>query len=149
MTGRRRSPYLLGLILALAPFGCSTRLDDLPREPVAGVVLIDGQPLPEAVIQFAPMGEASATSTAEHAEVKDGSFSIPREHGLVPGKYKVAISHAELKAPDTKAKRKITPERSKVLGPEQIPARYNTKSTLEAEIKPGGAKDLKFELQSK
>jgi hypothetical protein len=35
------------------------------------------------------------------------------------------------------------------LGKETIPARYNTKSDLKAEIKPGGAKDLKFPLESK
>jgi hypothetical protein len=150
MTARRPPLSLLALSLTLAMTGCSRKLDDLPREPVAGTVTMDNQPLPEAVIQFYPQGESSATSTGANAEIKDGRFSIPRESGLVPGTYKVSISHAELTDIDAKGKnRRSTPTRSKKLGPEQIPARYNAKSELKVEIKSGGATDLKYELQSK
>ena len=136
----------------LAAIGCSPSKDDLPREPVAGTVTIDGQPLPEAAIQFTPTGETKATGVV--AKVEDGKFSIPREEGLVPGAYMVSISHAEQQdGPSAKGKRagsrSTPPSSTKKLGPEQIPARYNTQSKLTAEIKKGGVSDLSFPLESK
>jgi hypothetical protein len=146
MIARRPASSALALILALTTIGCSGGRDNLPREPVAGTVTMDGQPLPEAVIQFYPTGDAK--STGANAQVKAGQFSIPREDGLVPGSYKVSISHAELEAALYKGKKDDSP-RSKKLGPELIPARYNSKSELTAEIKAGGTRDLKYELSSK
>lgn len=150
MNRLRSARSLLALALIAAPIGCSQRYDDLPREPVAGNVTMDGQPLPEAVIQFTPTGDATkGPAVGVVAEIKDGQFSIPREDGLIPGHYKVSISHAEMKDAAAKGKGKSkTPalERSKVLGKEQIPARYNTQTELTADIKTGGAKDLKFDL---
>lgn len=146
MIAPRPARSSLALILALTLIGCSRSKDDLPREPVAGTVTMDGQPLPEAVIQFYPTGDA--TTTGANAQVKNGEFSIPREDGLVPGNYKVSISHAELQATTFKGK-KVDSPRSKRLGPELIPAEYNTKSTLTAEIKRGGTRDLKYDLTSK
>jgi len=139
----------LALIPIVGLVGCSQQsVDDRPREPVAGTVKMDGQPLPDGVILFSPMADASDQSTGATAEIKGGAFSIPREQGLVPGKYKISVSRAELKDPTAKAKKKLL-ERSKVLGPEQIPAKYNKQTTLEHEVKRGGDLDVKLELQSK
>jgi hypothetical protein len=151
MIARRATRSVLAPILILATFGCLKRYDDLPREPVAGTVTMDGQTLPEASIQFSPTGDTKATGA--NTQVKDGQFSIPREDGLVPGTYKVSISHAELVEVADKGKIKAPPSsipsRTKRIGPEMIPARYNTKSELTAEIKPGGTRDLKYDLKSK
>ena len=159
MISHRPMRFLLAPSLALAVIGCSRSRDDLPREPVAGTVTMDGKPLPEGTIQFYPTGDPSKTAVVgENAEIKEGNFSLPREDGLVPGTYKVSISHAELKEAKPKVKGKIKtppptsltiPSRTKELGPEQIPARYNSKSELKAEIPRGGTKDLKYDLQSK
>ena len=150
---RRPACSLVALTLASVTIGCARRLDDLPREPVAGTVTIDGRPLPEAVIQFSAAGEAAKGPTlGANTEIKDGQFSIPREEGLVPGTYKVSVSHAVLKEVPPKGKGQVKtsiPNRNKKLGPEQIPARYNTQTELKAEIKPGSSRDLKFELQTK
>jgi hypothetical protein len=146
MSARRLVPALLALVPTVGLIGCSKTLDDLPRQPVAGTVTMDGQALPEGVIQFYPV-EASATSTGANAEIKAGAFSIPQETGLVPGNYKVSISHAPVEQVKTKAKGELA--KATRLGKETIPARYNTKSELKAEIKSGGAKDLKFPLESK
>jgi hypothetical protein len=155
MFRRRPASLLLALTLATVAIGCARSLDDLPREPVAGTVTMDGQPLPEAVIQFSAAGDAAKNATpGANTEVKDGKFSIPREEGLVPGTYKVSVSHAVLKEVQPKGKGKAQvntsiPNRNKQLGPEQIPAKYNTQTELKADIKPGSSRDLKFELQSK
>ena len=159
MIPHRPTRFLLAPTLALAAIGCSHSRDDLPREPVAGTVTMDGKPLAEGTIQFYPTGDPSKTAlVGENAEIKEGNFSLPREDGLVPGTYKVSISHAELKEAKSKVKGKVKtppptnlsiPSRAKALGPELIPAKYNSKSELKAEIPRGGTKDLKYELQSK
>lgn len=152
MNPRRAAYSLLSLALTIGPVGCSHKLDDRPRVAVAGTVTMDGQPLPEAVITFSPAGTASNDATAVTWEINDGAFSIPREDGPVPGSYKVSISHAEMKGVEAKGKgrnKKVTLERSKVIGPEKIPARYNTATELKADIPSGGVSNLKYELQSK
>jgi hypothetical protein len=148
MTLRRLAPSVLALSPIVALIGCSQSIDDRPREPVAGIVTMDGLRLPDGWILFSPMAEASEKSTSATAEIKDGSFSIPREQGLVPGHYKISVSRAEMKEHTGKAKKKM-PERSKVLGPEQIPVKYNKQTTLQREIKRGGDLDVKVELLSK
>jgi hypothetical protein len=146
MNTHRLSYFVLSLAVVLAPIGCSRSKDDLPREPVAGTVTMDGKPLPEAAIQFTPTGETKATGAV--AKVEDGKFSIPREEGLVPGTYMVSISHAEQQ--EIKSKKATgSLSKSTKLGPEKIPARYNTQSKLTAEIKKGGVSDLSFPLESK
>jgi hypothetical protein len=146
MNTHRLSFGILSLALGLATTGCSSSKDDLPREPVAGTVTMDGKPLPEAAIQFTPTGETKATGAV--AKVEDGKFSIPREEGLVPGTYMVSISHAEQE--EIKSKKAVGPlSKSTKMGKEQIPARFNTQSKLTAEIKKGGVSDLSYPLESK
>jgi hypothetical protein len=152
-----RSTYhlLLGLSLGIATTGCTGSGDDLPREPITGTVTMDGQPLPEGAIQFSPTGDTTkGTAVGANAEIKDGQFSIAREDGLVPGTYKVSISHAELKEATAKGKTNTKvdtkiPSRTKSIGPELIPAKYNAQSEHKTENKPGGVKDLKYDLKSK
>ena len=57
----RRHPWrlcLFTLVFASGPMmtGCSGSGDELPREPVSGVVSIDGEPLANGTIQFAADG---------------------------------------------------------------------------------------------
>jgi hypothetical protein len=150
MNSRRYLMCVLpALALCLAAIGCSGARDDLPREAIEGTVTMDGQSLPGGVIQFYPTGEAAkAGVVASNAEIKDGKFSIPREDGLVPGTYKVAISHQEVKEVEAKGKKNLAAGR-KQLGPELIPAKYNKNSDLKQDIKSGGGKGLTFELKSK
>ena len=79
------------------------------------------------------------------SQVKDGYFSIARDVGLVPGKYRVAVYSA---GKSNRVKGEM-PGKKGAFAPETIPSKYNAKSKLVAEIKQGGASDLKFELQSK
>jgi hypothetical protein len=156
MKPRRSTDRLvLSLALGIAMTGCAGSGDNLPREPITGNVTMDGQPLPEGVIQFSPTGDATkGAAVGANADIKDGQFSIPREQGLIPGNYKIAISHAALTEEKAKGKTNTKvdskiPSRTTALGPEQIPARYNTQSELKTEIKPGGGRDLKYDLKSK
>ena len=68
--------------------GCS----ESRTSPVAGVVLLDGQPLANASIQFIPNGSGrDATGTTnERGEFSMSTFD-PRD-GVAPGSYKIVIS---------------------------------------------------------
>ena len=150
MIAFRARSAMFALALGSLAAGCSQPLDDLPRVPVAGTVTLDGQPMPEGVIQFFPAGDAKQERTAgANGEIKDGHFAIAREDGPVAGNYRVSISHVEVKDVAVKGQNKSIPSRNKKFGPEKIPARYNAKSELKADIGPKGADDLKYELQSK
>src|SRR5438128_90160 len=99
MIGRHWADSLLaGAALGLAAIGCSGGGgDDLPRQPVAGTVTLDGEPLNEGAILFAPTGKSEGAVASATARIENGQFSIPRDQGPVPGTYKVSISHAEEK----------------------------------------------------
>jgi hypothetical protein len=149
MIGRHHWLFFLPLVLAAVgstAAGCSQSSDELPREAVSGTVTLDGEPLASGTIQFSSDGGAgSGTAPGGGSDVKDGQFSISRELGLVPGKYKVAINAAGKR---NQAKTNEPGKRSG-FAPELIPSQYNSKTTLSAEVKKGGSSDLKYVLLSK
>jgi hypothetical protein len=145
MIGRHHWRFSLPLVLAAVgsmAAGCSQSSDELPREPVSGMVTLDGESLASGTIQFSPDGGAGSGAGGQ---IQDGQFSISRELGLVPGKYKVAINAAG-KRNQTKTNE---PGKRSGFAPELIPSQYNSKTTLSAEVKKGGSSDLKYELISK
>ena len=139
---------LAGVLAAVMAAGCSRSGDELPREPVSGVVNLDGRPLDAGSIQFTPASPAPGAGGAAvtgGSSIENGRFAIDRENGLVPGGYKVAIYAADSKEP---AATKGPVRKGTVLARERIPAKYNSRSTLTAEVKIGGTSDLMFDLQS-
>jgi len=128
--------------------GCSNNGDDLPRQPVAGTVLVDGRRLSYGTIMFVPEARpAKGSSVAAGDIVVNGRFSIPRDKGPVPGMYKIAIA-TEKKRP-ARTDQEPTPGKAEAAAENQIPARFNTQTVLEIEIKEGGIKELKIEIASK
>jgi hypothetical protein len=157
MIGRQHGRFTHVLVftaVGLAAAGCSQSGDELPREPVSGTVTLDSQPLADGVIQFMPAtsatGEGTAVIQPGGATIKGGRFSIPRDTGLVPGSYNVAINAADRGAEQTKPDVPGTGQKAQKgrVPKELIPAKYNAQTELKAEIKKGGASDLKFDLQS-
>jgi hypothetical protein len=142
---------LLPLVTAgLSSPGCSGNIDDLPRQPVAGTVLIDGKMLSFGTIMFYP--EAPPTRdgpVSSGAVIENGWFSIPRNHGLVPGMYTIAISSEKERKRRDRFDRALNTGVTVGRAEEKIPARFNAKTELEVEVKEGGIKDLKIELESK
>jgi len=142
-------PLFVSALGPVAP-GCSGTGDNLPREAITGTVMLDGQPLAGGVIQFTAPREGGTTGGAGDtggSPISNGQFSIDREHGLVPGHYRVTIN-ASGGAVAAKPAEPGRPNR-KELPKELIPAKYNAESTLTADVKKGGPNDFKFELQSK
>jgi hypothetical protein len=136
----------LAAIFSASP-GCAGSGDDLDREAVSGTVMLDGEPLVGGAIQFFPATNAGGVAVGGGSPVENGRFSIAREYGLVPGSYKVAINAAE---PETAgAKTKGAARKGRVQVRDLIPARYNSETTLKAEIDKGGTSSLTFDLESK
>jgi len=134
---------------ALAAPGCSGSHDELPRQPVAGTVLLDGHRLANGTIMFYPeqLHHRNAASTSAGDVIVDGRFSIPREKGPAPGAYKISISGAKKKSPRTD--RVPSPGQAQPSAAEIIPVRFNSETELLVEIPEGGIKELKIELDSK
>lgn len=109
---------------------------------VAGLVIVDGQPLINGTITFIPAAEGSKLLTMA-ASIKDGKYNVEK----VPmGSYKVSIS-----SPHVVGKKKVYDKAdspSADLTVESLPARYNEKTLLSATVKEGANK-LDFELTSK
>src|SRR5262247_4174540 len=71
---------------ALLLAGCMG--DPLGREAVSGTVIFQGQPLDQGRIHFVPETKGP---TESGATIENGKFQIPRDSGLVPGRYKVSV----------------------------------------------------------
>jgi hypothetical protein len=155
MIGKRAGHLRFWRILPLVALGtavpaCSGSSDDLPRQPVAGRVFLDGKPLSHGTIMFYP----EELSTKEHERVSSGDsivngwFSIPREKGLVPGLYKIAVTSEKLAKHPSRTDREDSPGEVHAPAEEAIPKRFNASSVLDIEIKQGGIKELRIDLQS-
>lgn len=128
----RTGPPAAALLLA-ALVGCGGSPDGLPRRPVDGMVIFDGVPLVLGEIQFeSEPGQTPAIH--QGGVIQRGLFAFSRDEGLVPGRYRVLINSTQAKTPGA------PPE-------EIIPARYNTQTTLEAEIKDSLFNSLTFVLR--
>jgi len=126
---------LAGLLLLAC--GCG---DPLNKQAVSGKVTFKGKPLEHGKIEFSPL---DGQTTLMLAAISNGEYSIPAKQGLSPGKYKVMIN-----APEGANLNPSGPPGSD-LGPpptELIPARYNEKSDLRAEVIKGGANVFDFTL---
>ena len=132
------------LILTLLLVGCGER-SGVERGAVSGEVTLDGAPVPEGAITFFPT--SGNEGPASGGNIQDGHYDIARADGPVVGPNRV-----EIKAPRKTGKKIRSPDPIAAGGmmdewKESVPARYNTKSTLEEKIESGKNK-LDFTLQS-
>ncbi|MDB5344524.1 MAG: hypothetical protein JWP89_2901 [Schlesneria sp.] len=113
------------------------------RLPISGEVLLDGQPLDEGMIHFEPSVELKLRLDSG-ATISKGTYQVSAEHGLPPGKYIVSISS---QTKDTRTADDVMKGVESSTVKERIAAKYNTETTLVAEIKPGPNK-LDFKVES-
>ncbi len=138
----RSSSVLLATLALLS--GCGGGDDELPREPVSGMVTLDGKPLAAGRIAFQPPPGAEGMPAG--AAIEDGAYSIPRDEGPTPGTYVVRItSLSEVVEEDPNAMPGEPPRVAK----EPIPPKYNVKTSLNASITPEGPNSFDFDLKSK
>lgn len=134
-SGVRWSMIILLAIAFLPLLGCGGS-SDVGR--VEGVITLDGQPVADATVEFAPEGEGrpstGMTDSTGHYELA----YTATEMGAKVGKHSVAITTGGMK-PDANGNLTEVPE--------TIPEKYNTKSELTVEVTPG-KNTLDFELKS-
>ncbi|QDT52004.1 hypothetical protein Pan44_00100 [Caulifigura coniformis] len=124
-----------GLVVAALLSGCG------PAEGLASVVgrvTLDGEPLPNAYVQFICSGENAGTSSGRTDSSGDYYLMFSRsKKGARIGPSKVVITTFDLDGTQGGVKRI----------PEKVPAKYNVKTELTAEVKPGD-NTFDFELKS-
>jgi hypothetical protein len=123
-------------LAAVLPAGCG---EEVAGDPISGTVSFQGKPLDHGSITFSP---AAGQPTMSGGEIIEGQYSIPTEKGLQPGIYDVRISSTEGGPAATDEMPGEPPPPPK----ERIPAEYNSKSTLKAEIKAGSENKFDFTI---
>lgn len=151
MTLIRHALRFVLVAAALTNLGCSGGGGDgLPRRAVAGKVTLDGKPLDAALLIMMPETPGESPTPAS-AQVKDGAFAIPAETGPVAGRYKVSVSvqkpvsrkGAQQPAGGAVDDFDTTPTK------ESLPARYNSQTTLTADVTDTGPNEFNFPLTSR
>lgn len=130
MSFNRLVPFV-GICLLI---GCNTETE-VKRSEVTGKVTWDGKPLPDGTISF-DVGDGAVPG---NGEIKDGVYKLAAK----PGKNRVVIRAYKID-PNIK-KTDVRPVDDRV---NYIPATYNDKSTLTADVSEAN-KSFDFDLSSK
>jgi hypothetical protein len=130
-------------ILVLLAAGCGGSLTSSGYS-ISGGVTWKGQPLDRGSIQFLP---AAGAGGMVGVEIRDGRYALPNPPGLVPGTYRVRINSraGDGAAPGGPPDAHLADPESK----ERIPPEYNERTTLRAEVAPGGTKTFDFDLDDR
>jgi hypothetical protein len=142
--GRGASLPAAVLCIGIALPGCvGGEADDLPRQAVSGTVTLGGRPLSRGAIQFMPV--AAGEGVIAGAIIADGKFNIPRAQGPVLGTYSVSItSESPSEAPPGPPGPTIANVKSAA---DQVPEKYNTKTSLTRTVEAGRPNTFDFDLQ--
>jgi hypothetical protein len=107
-----------------------------------GRITLDGLPLDDATISFVPM--SGGQRNAGWATIANGRYAIPASNGLGIGQFRVEIRALRAIGEKSNQNDPTLPVPAK----EVVPSRYNSKSELVADIKPG-ENTQDFDLTSK
>ena len=122
------------LILCFVLTGCSGGGTDLPElTPVSGFITLQGKPLPGAQVTFVPQNGRPSNGTTD----SEGRYELYFKAGVpgaVAGKHTVQITVEE---------NMELPQNQQTV----IPAKYNTRSTLEATITGAEPVTQSFDLK--
>ena len=109
---------------------------------IGGNVTLDGSPLNDATITFIPT--TGGQRQAAWATINAGKYSISAASGLGLGQFRVEVRALRPMGDKMPSIDPTLPIPAK----EAVPSRYNSKSELAVEIKPG-ANTANFDLKSK
>lgn len=130
----------IGVALAV---GCQ-KVDTGGRLPVSGTVTFQGSPLDHGTIEFSSSGDGPTVFTG--GMIENGSYSVPAEKGLPPGKYLVKISSVVGGAAPVEEMPGML-EEGAAPPEERIPAEYNTASTQEVTVTSEGPNKFDFDIK--
>jgi len=133
---------LLGLLIIGGICGCGGG-DSAGRQAISGTVTLDGQALPQGSISFQPMDQGGASAGAV---ITGGSYSVPQEQGLPPGKYRVVINSGGGDA--VVAPGGMPGDEPAAEAQELVPPEWNTKSDKTIDVTEGGSTKFDFDIKS-
>lgn len=121
------------------------------RLGLKGTVTLDGQPLTEGAIVFIP--EPGTQGPAAGGKIVDGQFTVAAAKGTMTGAFRVkitALRKTGKKVFDPTAQMQGSGARDELVDElkQYIPARYNSKSELTADVVDGGKNRFEFALDS-
>jgi hypothetical protein len=134
-----RRATLAGLTaFALLAAGCGSG-----NVALNGDVSYDGQPIDDGTITFVSTSSGSSDAGKASCHIENGKYKFEKDRGPAPGKYKVEITWLK------KTGKKLPtgdgePRDEKV---QSLPAKFNTQTTLTADVTSGSPK-LDFALKS-
>lgn len=105
---------------------------------VSGTVTLDGEPLPDALVEFVPTGGDGGLSFGRTDSNGDYYLMLSRTaEGATPGEYKVRITTRDV-VDDGGQERWID---------EKVPSKYNSNTELLATVEPG-SNTIDFDLST-
>ena len=131
------------LCVALVALGCGK--PGTGGAAVSGTVNLDGKPLVQGAIKFAPVGDAAGIVTG--TEIKDGRYELPANQGPAVGKNRVEIT--AVRKTGEKVQDPLGPKGTMIEMEESAVApRFNSASELTVEI-TAGENTHNFDVSSK
>jgi hypothetical protein len=115
------------------------------RKAISGTVKLKGEPVNDGTIDFLPISGDQATKSG--AQILNGSYKIPAEFGLLPGKYRVSITAGDGRTrADAPADQPPGPTGANIVSKDRIPKEYNIESTQEVEVTEKGPNVFNYDI---
>ncbi len=131
----------LGFLGCLA--GCGK---DNGLHRIYGTVTLDNVKIKEGSITFIP--QPGTNGSGGGSNISDGSYDVPKDKGLAPGKYRVEIRSQKKTGKKVEVGSPTPPGTMRDETVEAVAPQFNSKSTLEAEI-PSKKLPLDFSVAEK
>jgi hypothetical protein len=113
------------------------------RQAISGFVTCDQKPMPSGAILFEPAARQSGPAVG--STIENGSFAIGAQDGAVPGHYRVRVYMSSgVQAAPTRGQS----DRTSRPMLEALPARYNAKTELDAEVSDVRSNRFRFDLST-
>ena len=130
-------------VICLTVVGCGRSYGG--RKAIKGTVKLKGEPVDDGMIDFFPMSGNEETKSC--AQILKGAYNIPAEFGLLPGKYRVAIT-----AGDGRTRANADPDQppgptgANIVSKDRIPKEYNIESKQEVEVTEKGPNEFNYDI---
>ena len=104
-----------------------------------------GEPINDGTIDFFPAEGNQATKSG--AQILKGSYKIPAEFGLLPGKYRVSITAGDGRTrPDAPADQPPGPTGANIVSKDRVPKEYNLESKVEVDVTEKGPNVFDYDI---
>jgi hypothetical protein len=139
----RRSfiPCVMVFLAAVPLAGCSDPYAG--RQEITGAVTLAGQPLKAGTITFFPL---EGQGTQSGSGIDNGTYKVPRQNGLKPGKYRIEITAGDGKTPANNEEAGGPGGSTNIVSVDLVPEDWNTKSKREVTVKPDGSNKIDFDI---